>query len=116
MNDDLSSLNFIATILSSKWTLPVVYVLKNHTRRYHEIHIHLPNTTQKMLTATLRKLERDGLVKRKIHASIPPKVEYRLTPFGLEVLLLTQRFNDLAQSNQLINEAQMSRANPLKTQ
>jgi DNA-binding HxlR family transcriptional regulator len=106
MNDDLSSLNFIATILSSKWTLPVVYVLKNRTRRYHEIHKHLPNTTQKMLTATLRKLERDGLVKRKIHPTIPPKVEYRLTPLGLEVLLMTQNVSDWVQSNQLVVEAQ----------
>jgi DNA-binding HxlR family transcriptional regulator len=105
MNDDLSSLNFIATILSSKWTLPVVYVLKNHTRRYHEIHKHLPNTTQKMLTATLRKLERDGLVKRKIHPTIPPKVEYRLTPLGLEVLIMTQNVSDWVQSNQLVVEA-----------
>lgn len=59
-----------------------------------------------MLTATLRKLERDGLVKRKIHPTIPPKVEYRLTPLGLEVLIMTQNVSDWVQSNQLVVEAQ----------
>lgn len=108
MHDELSSLNFIATILSSKWTLPVVYVLKDHTKRYHEIHKHLPNTTQKMLTATLRKLESDGLVKRKIHPTIPPKVEYRLTPLGLEILAMTQTVSEWAQSNSIIVDAQQT--------
>lgn len=105
MNDDLSSLSFIATILASKWTLPVVYALKNRTRRYSEIQKHLPKTTQKVLTATLRKLEKDGLVKRKIHPTIPPKVEYRLTPFGLEILTMTQNVGQWASTNELVRAA-----------
>jgi DNA-binding HxlR family transcriptional regulator len=105
MNEELSSLNFIATLLSSKWTLPVVYTLKNHTKRYHEIQRHLPNTTQKMLTATLRKLERDGLVKRKIHPTIPPRVEYTLTPLGLEVLAMTQGVSTWVQTNEIVAKA-----------
>lgn len=105
MNDDLSSLNFIATILASKWTLPVVYALKNRTKRYYELHQHLPKVSQKVLTSTLRHLERDGLVKRKIHPTIPPKVEYRLTPLGLEVLAMTQKVSDWAENNELVIQA-----------
>jgi len=105
MTDDLSSLSYVATILSSKWTLSVVYALKNHTRRYSELQKHLPRTTQKMLTATLRKLEKDGLVKRKIHPTIPPKVEYKLTPLGLEVLALTQHVSNLAETNEHVLSA-----------
>jgi DNA-binding HxlR family transcriptional regulator len=109
VNDDLSSLNFIATILASKWTLPVVYALKNRTKRYYELHQHLPKVSQKVLTSTLRHLERDGLVKRKIHPTIPPKVEYRLTPLGLEVLAMTQNIDQWARTNQLVITAQRVR-------
>ena len=102
MNDDLSSLNFIATILTSKWTLPVVYTLKNQTRRYYELQKSLPNVTQKMLTATLRKLEINGLVKRKVYPTVPPKVEYKLTEFGLEILDMIEKVNVWAKDNPVV--------------
>lgn len=102
MYDDLSSLNLVATVLSGKWTLPVVYSLKTHTRRYGEIRRHLPTATEKMLIATLRKLEKDGLVKRHLYPSVPPKVEYKLTPFGLEVLAITQSASALAKASPLL--------------
>lgn len=102
MNDDFSSLHLIATILSGKWTLPVVYSLKDRTRRYGEIRRRLPCATEKMLIATLRKLEKDGLVKRRIYPSVPPKVEYKLTPFGLEVLAITQSASRLAKASLLL--------------
>lgn len=105
MNDDLNSLHFAATMLSSKWTLPVVYTLKDRTHRYHEIHKHIPTATEKMLTATLRKLEKDGLVKRKIYPTVPPKVEYTLTPLGLEVLAMTQSVSQFVRNNPVIAQA-----------
>lgn len=110
MNDDLGSLNLIATVLSGKWTLPVVYSLKTHTRRYGEIRRHIPTATEKMLISTLRKLEKDGLVKRHLYPSVPPKVEYKLTPFGLEVLAITESASALVKASPLlattISEAQ----------
>lgn len=105
MNDDLSSLNLIATVLRGKWTLPVVYSLKTHTRRYGEIRRHLPTATEKMLITTLRKLEKDGLLKRRIYPSVPPKVEYKLTPFGLEVLAITQSVGVLAEASPTISSS-----------
>ena len=104
MNDDLSSLNFIATILASKWTLPVVCTLKNQTRRYHELQKRIPNITQKMLTATLRQLESNGLIKRKVYPTVPPKVEYKLTDFGLEVLVIIEKVDMWAKDNRVISK------------
>ena len=103
MNDDLSSLNFIATILASKWTLPVVCTLKNQTRRYHELQKHIPNITQKMLTATLRQLESNGLIKRKVYPTVPPKVEYKLTDQGLEVLAIIDKLDVWVKDNRIIS-------------
>lgn len=102
MIDDLSSLHLVATVLRGKWTLPVVYSLKHHTRRYGEIRRHLPTATEKMLISTLRKLEKNGLVKRHIYPSVPPKVEYKLTPFGLEVLAFAQSANALAKASPIL--------------
>lgn len=105
MPDDLSSLNLVATALAGKWTLPVVYSLKDNTRRYHEIRRHFPKATEKMIIATLKKLEKDGLVKRRIYPTVPPKTEYTLTPLGFEVLAIAQSANALAKASPIITDA-----------
>lgn len=55
---------------------------KKGTMRFNELMRNVPNISQKMLTATLKKLEADRLVNRKLYPEIPPKVEYNLTPLG----------------------------------
>ena len=104
MNDDSSSLNFIATILAGKWTLPVVSTLKNQTRRYHELQKRIPNITQKMLTSTLRQLETRGLVIRKVYPTVPPKVEYKLTEAGLEILAVIEKIESWTKENRVISK------------
>jgi DNA-binding HxlR family transcriptional regulator len=69
-------------IISNKWTVLVIYALEDGSKRYGEIRRRIEGVSQKMLTQTLRQLERDGLVKRKVHPSAPPIVEYSLTPLG----------------------------------
>jgi DNA-binding HxlR family transcriptional regulator len=68
--------------IGDRWTLPVIYQLGSTTKRFTELRRALPGISQRMLTATLRDLERDGLVSRTVHAVVPPKVEYRITPMG----------------------------------
>src|SRR5918999_2993975 len=69
-------------LLSSKWAVDVLLALGDGTRRYHELLADLQPISEKVLTQTLRAMERDGLVGRKVHAEVPPRVEYALTPLG----------------------------------
>lgn len=72
--------------VADKWTLLIIEVLTEHGElRFTRIAEHVPGISQKMLTQTLRHMERDGLVIRTVHPVVPPKVEYRLTDLGLSL-------------------------------
>ena len=68
--------------IADRWTALVIYALADGTKRYSELQRTIGGVSQKMLTQTLRNLERDGLVGRRVYPVIPPKVEYSLTPLG----------------------------------
>src|ERR1700739_5160308 len=68
--------------LADKWAVLIVVRLASGTMRFAELRRAVDGISQKMLTVTLRDLERDGLVVRKLYASVPPKVEYSLTSLG----------------------------------
>ena len=75
----------ISTLLSrigDKWTVLVVSTLANGSKRFNELRREIPTVSQRMLTLTLRNLERDGLVSRTVTPSIPPRVDYELTELG----------------------------------
>lgn len=88
-NTNPEQLQPIAGIFHHKWTLPIVRSLERDAVRFKELHRSIDGVTQKVLTETLRKLERCGVVHRTLHPTIPPKVEYRLTPLGLDLLKLS---------------------------
>ncbi len=68
--------------IADKWTALVIQILASGTMRYAELQRAIGGISQKMLTQTLRSLERDGLVQRTVHPVVPPKVEYSLTRLG----------------------------------
>jgi DNA-binding HxlR family transcriptional regulator len=68
--------------IGDKWTLLVVATLHGHRMRFTELGQRIPGISQRMLTLTLRHLERDGLVGRTVYAEVPPRVEYELTATG----------------------------------
>src|ERR1700704_1600253 len=68
--------------IADKWTALIIQVLADGTRRYAALQREIGGISQKMLTQTRRSLERDGLVVRKVHPVVPPKVEYSLTRLG----------------------------------
>lgn len=68
--------------IADKWTVLVVSSLEQGTKRFNSLQREIGGISQKMLTQTLRGLERDGLVSRTIYPTIPPKVEYTLTDLG----------------------------------
>ena len=75
----------ISTLLSrigDKWTVLVVQTLAEGPKRFNELRREIPSVSQRMLTLTLRNLERDGLVSRTVTPSIPPRVDYELTELG----------------------------------
>ena len=74
--------NRVLELISGKWSMLVVYALRARTLRYSELHATVEGISQKMLTQTLRELERDGLLTRTIYPVVPPRTEYTLTPLG----------------------------------
>ena len=78
----------VADVLSrigTKWTIYVIMALTHGPKRFSEIKRHVEGISQKMLTQTLRDLEQDGLVTRKVTPIIPPRVDYELTEMGMEL-------------------------------
>jgi DNA-binding HxlR family transcriptional regulator len=78
----------ISTLLSrigDKWTVLVVQTLAEGPRRFNELRREIPSVSQRMLTLTLRNLERDGIVNRTVTPSIPPRVDYELTELGMSL-------------------------------
>lgn len=69
-------------LIADKWTVLVIDALANGHQRYSQLHRSIGCITHKMLAQTLRRLERDGVLTRKVYAVVPPKTEYTLTPLG----------------------------------
>ncbi|MFD4182721.1 winged helix-turn-helix transcriptional regulator [Rhodococcus sp. NPDC058514] len=72
--------------IGDKWTARIIACLRDGPRRFSELQVPLRTVTPKVLTESLRALERDGLVTRTAHAEIPPRVEYELTALGRSLL------------------------------
>jgi DNA-binding HxlR family transcriptional regulator len=69
-------------MVASKWSVLILYALREGKRRYSELQHAVGGISQKMLTQTLRDLERNGLVKRTVYPVVPPHTEYELTKLG----------------------------------
>lgn len=68
--------------IGGKWKTVVLWYLRGERKRFSELKKHMPEITEKMLSLQLKKLERDGIVERKVYAEVPPRVEYSLTKDG----------------------------------
>jgi DNA-binding HxlR family transcriptional regulator len=72
--------------IADKWTALIIHVLSSGTKRHNELRRQIAGVSQKMLTQTLRSLENDGIVYRKVYPVVPPMVEYSLTPLGRSLI------------------------------
>ncbi|MEH6544592.1 MAG: helix-turn-helix domain-containing protein [Porticoccaceae bacterium] len=85
--------------IADKWTVLVVGLLAKDTMRFGELKREINGISQKMLTQTLRGMERDGLVNRKVYPSIPPKVEYSLTELGNTLVEVLEEIRTWSEGN-----------------
>ncbi|MBA8841289.1 DNA-binding HxlR family transcriptional regulator [Ochrobactrum sp. RH2CCR150] len=88
--------NGVCALLSDKWTIPVLWRLslaEENRLRFSKLKKEVDGITQRMLTLTLRNLERDGLVTRHYFPEVPPRVEYELTDIGIGALRALEGFN-----------------------
>jgi len=76
----------VLALVADRWSMLILYALSNRVRRHGELKRMIGGISQKMLTQTLRSLERDGLVRRSVFDVVPPHVEYALTPLGQTLL------------------------------
>lgn len=85
--------------IGDTWSVLVVSSLADGPRRYAELAQLVDGVSPKMLTQTLRGLERDGLVRRTVHAVVPPRVDYELTELGQSLLGLVTVLENWAETN-----------------
>jgi len=82
MEDFYCPVKLTADIIGGKWKPLILFFLEGNTRRFSQLQRLIPGMTKKMLTQHLRELERDEIIRRKVYAEVPPRVEYSLTRHG----------------------------------
>lgn len=82
VSSDCRRVSGILALIGDKWTVLIVMVLRERPHRFNEIRRTVGGISQQMLTRTLKALERDGMVRRTVHPTLPPQVEYSLEPLG----------------------------------
>ncbi|WP_371375022.1 winged helix-turn-helix transcriptional regulator [Sporomusa aerivorans] len=93
----ICSLDYAVSLIKGKWKAVIICHLNDHTYRFSELQRKLQGISEKVLTEKLRELEEAALVERLSYPEIPPRVEYRLTPFGFRlftVLYSLQHWSD----------------------
>ena len=85
-DSDACAVRNVLDRVGDKWTMLVLVALASRPRRFSELHRAIPDISKRMLTQTLRELERDGLAEREVFPTKPPQVRYSLSPLGLSVL------------------------------
>lgn len=106
--EDCRAVSDILQRVGDKWTVLVVGKLGDGPMRFNELRHAIGGISQKMLTTTLRGLERDGFVTRTVFPTIPPRVDYELTDLGRELLVPVNALGEWARKNQAqVAEARM---------
>lgn len=107
--EDCRTVSEVLDRIGDKWSVLVVATLGDGPKRFNELRRAIASISQRMLTLTLRGLERDGLVTRTIFPTIPPRVDYELTELGCSLLIPVNALGTWARQNR--NRIQQARAN-----
>jgi DNA-binding HxlR family transcriptional regulator len=103
--EDCRALGGVLARIGDKWTVFVVGLLSRGPMRFNEIRRTVDGISQRMLTLTLRGLERDGMVTRTVYPTIPPRIDYALTPLGCTLIEPLIALGDWAKEHQATVEA-----------
>lgn len=106
VTEDCRAISDVLARVGDKWSILVVSRLGKQTMRFNELRRDIGGISQRMLTLTLRGLERDGLITRTVYATVPPRVDYALTPLGCSLLRPVNGLSDWA----LANKAKLAEA------
>jgi len=79
------TLKDVLDILGGKWAMPIIYTLFSGKKRFMELERSIPNINTRMLVKELKNMEENGIVIREVFATVPPTVEYTLTPKGMKL-------------------------------
>ena len=99
-DETLRALQDAVGVLAAKWSVVVLARLAEGTHRFNELLRQIDGVSRRMLSATLRQLERDGLVHRTVHPVVPPRVDYELTPLGASLHATIQALVTWTESHQ----------------
>ncbi len=102
----------VLTRICDKWSMLVIYTLHTHSGealRFNALRKLIPDVSQKMLTSTLRTLEEDGYVTRRVYAEVPPRVEYSLTERAISLIPIIDNLIGWAEDNmaQILRDREM---------
>jgi DNA-binding HxlR family transcriptional regulator len=86
--------------IADKWSLLVIALLEKRTMRFAELRRSIEGISKRMLTTTLRQLERDGILERTVYPTVPPRVDYNLTPLGISLHETVQALVIWTEANQ----------------
>ena len=114
--EECRAVSEVLSRVGDKWTVLVVTMLGDGPKRFNELRRALGSISQRMLTLTLRGLERDGLVSRTAFPTIPPRVEYELTKLGRSLLTPVSGLGTWARQNQTAIQAARRRFDEKKSQ
>jgi DNA-binding HxlR family transcriptional regulator len=103
----------VLDLIADKWAVLIAHTLIDGPKRHSELREHIDGISQKMLTSTLRQLERSGLVARRVFAEVPPRVEYSLTGLGRSLQEPVIALTEWAQANAFpVYQAQRAHSRP----
>jgi DNA-binding HxlR family transcriptional regulator len=109
VTEDCRAVSGVLARVGDKWSVLIVSRLGDRPRRFNELKREIGGISQRMLTLTLRGLERDGLITRTVYPTIPPRVDYELTALGRSLLAPVSALGDWARKNmRRIEEARQS--------
>lgn len=92
----------VLDLLAEKWALLLLHSLAIGPKRTAELHRHVGGISEKMLIQTLRRLQRQGFVRRKAYAEVPPRVEYHLTDLGASLAKVVRALDDWVEINMAV--------------